>query len=572
MRHWSASLLRQLVRRIQPLRWLARGWLALRNWRRLRFSKLDYVLFSLPAAMPALPETRSWLQERILGAPPLSLWELERIFTRIADDPRPKGLVLRLHGFALSFADLQTLRGLILRLRERGKRVICYAQMLDTAQYYVASAADEIILQPGGELMTTGLRSDLVFLKDTLAAVGVSMDVVAISPYKGAFDQLARSDFSPEGRQQFEWLLDSRYEQIVDGIAAGRNLSSDAVRLMIDTSPHLDSAALASGYVDVLLYEEGLAEHLGAKHLLLWRAAKRRLIVKPKPSAEKHIAMLHVAGLMVPGESGKPPLDIPLPLPFIGDQRAGDQTVVQQVRALMQDDRAAAVVLFIDSGGGAVTAAEAMTAALEALAKTRPLVVYMNGVAASGGYEIATPARWIVAQPGTITGSIGVITAKLVTGSLRDKLHAHSVEFSRGANAGLFSDTAPFDEAQRAQVRASVEYFYGAFIRRVARARGLSLEAVDAVGGGRVWTGAQALTHGLVDELGDVRAAIRKARALADLPDDTPVVLVEKKGKPLPPQLAEAASPAAYLNYCLENARALGGGMAQALLPLRWRE
>lgn len=204
--------------------------------------------------------------------------------------------------------------------------------------------------------------------------------------------------------------------------------------------------------------------------------------------------------------------------------------MVQQVRALMKDERAAAVVLFIDSGGGAVIAAEAMTSALEALAKTRPLVVYMNGVAASGGYEIATPARWIVAQPGTITGSIGVITAKLVTGGLREKLHAHSVEFTRGANANLFSDNAPFDEAQRAQMRASIVHFYEVFISHVARARGLTVEAVDAVGGGRVWTGAQAITHGLVDELGDVRAAIRKACALADLPDDTPVVIVEKKG------------------------------------------
>lgn len=565
-------MIRKFIRKLNPFRLVGRGWLALANWRRRRYKKLDYILLTLPSTMPALPESRGWLRERLLGAPPLSLWELDRIFERIADDPRPKGVILMLRGLALSFADLQTLRGSILRLRERGKRVLCYAQLYDTAQYYVASAADEILMQPGGELMTMGLRRDVVFLKDTLAAVGVAMDVVAISPYKGAFDQLARSELSPEGREQLDWLLDSRYEQIVDGIAAGRNMSAEAVRSMIDTAPHLDDGAIAAGYLNGVMHEEGLAAHIGAKHLTLWRDAKRRLIVKPKRRADQHIALLRVAGLMFPGESGKPPTDIPLPVPFVGEERAGDLTVVRQVRALMKDESTAAVVLFIDSGGGAVIAAEAMTSALAELAKARPLVVYMNAVAASGGYEIATPAKWIVAQPGTITGSIGVITAKPVTGGLREKVYAHTVELSRGANAGIFSDTAPFDEVQRAKVRASVEHFYAQFVSRVARARQMSEESVDAIGGGRVWTGAQALTHGLVDELGDVRAAIQKARELANLPDHAPVVLVEGKGKPLPPQVAEAANPAAYLSYCLENARAIANGTAQALLPVWWKE
>lgn len=553
---------------MNPFRLIGRGWLALANWRRKRYKKLDYILLTLPSSMPALPESRGWLRERFFGTPPLSLWELHEIFERIAGDPRPQGVILVLRGLALSFADLQTLRGMISGLRERGKRVVCYAQLYDTAQYYVASAADQIIMQPGGEMMTMGLRQDVIFLKDTLAAIGVSLDVVAISPYKGAFDQLARSEFSPEGKEQLDWLLDSRYDQIVEGIAAGRKMSAEAVRAMIDTAPHLDDEALAAGYLDAVVHEEGLAAHLNAEHIVPWRDAKRWLIVKQKPGADKHIALLRVAGLMFPGESGKPPADIPVPVPFVGEERAGDLTVVRQVRNLMKDERTAAVVLFIDSGGGAVIAAEAMTSALAELAKSRPLVVYMNGVAASGGYEIATPAQWIVAQPGTITGSIGVITAKPVTGGLREKLYAHSAELSRGANAGIFSDTAPFDEQQRAKVRASVEHFYKQFVRRVALARKMSEEQVDAVGGGRVWTGVQALSHGLVDELGDVRAAIRKARELANLPEHTPVEIVEGKGKLLPPQIAEAATPAAYLSYCLENARAIANGTAQALLPL----
>jgi protease-4 len=569
---WSIGLIRKFLRNLNPIRWFRRGWLAVTNWQRRRFKNLDYILFTVPLSMPALPEQRGWLQARVFGAPPLSLWELQRIFERIAADPRPQGVILVLRGLMMSFADLQTLRGLILHLREQGKRVICYAQFYDTAQYYVASAANEIIMQPGGELMVTGLRRDVVFLKDTLAAVGLAMDVVAISPYKGAFDQLARSEFSPEGREQLEWLLDSRYEQIVDGISAGRGVNADSVRAMIDTAPHLDTDALAAGYLNAVLHEEELAAYLGTKHLVMWRDANRRLIVQPKRRGDKHVALLRVAGLMIPGESGGPPGDLPVPVPFVGEDRAGDITVVQQVRAIMKDESAAAVVLFIDSGGGAVIAAEAMTSALAELAKTRPLVVFMNGVAASGGYEIATPAQWIVAQPGTITGSIGVITAKVVTGNLREKVYVHSTEFLRGANAGIYSDSTPFDDAQREKVRTSIEHFYQQFISRVALARKMSVEAVDAISGGRVWTGAQALSNGLVDELGDVSVAVRKARELASLPDDAPVLMFEGKGKPLSPQIADAVNPAAYLNYCLENARAIANGRAQVLLPFWWRD
>jgi protease IV len=560
----SNKPLSRLLRRLpNPLRTIGRGWLSLRNRQRLRYKKLDYITFTLPSALPPLPEPRGWLRQRLQGPPPLSLWDFDKMLQRIADDPRPQGIILTLRGVAMSLADLQT-------LRERGKRVICYSPSYDLASYYIASAADEILMQTGGDVMTLGLRQQALFLKDALGAVGVSLDVVAISPYKGAFDQLSRGSISPEGQAQLEWLLDSRYDILVNDIAAGRNISPDAVRTMIDTAPHLDTNALQAGYVDGVMFEEGLPDHLKARHLVDWKDAKRRLIVKPKPrGADKYVAILRVSGLMIPGESGEPPGGFRLPLPLIGDERAGDITVVRQVRNLMKNKAAAAVVLFIDSGGGAAIAAEAMASALDELAKDRPLVVYMNSIAASGGYLIAAPAQWIVAQPGTITGSIGVVTAKPVTGELREKLMVNAVEFKRGANAGIYSDAAPFTEAQRAIVRASVEHVYRRFVERVMRSRRMTFEAVDAVGGGRVWTGAQAQANGLVDELGDIRAALKKAKVLAKLPDDAPIAVVSGKGKPLPPQLAEAANPAAYLEYALANARLIANGSAQLVMPLK---
>lgn len=558
----------RVLRALNPLRYVRRGLHLLRNRLRRRH-RIDYIWLTLPSELPALPESRSWLMRRIQGAPSISLWELERALKRLAADPRPKGIILNLRGVSMPLADLQTLRDHIRALRAAGKRVIAYAQSYDMASYFLASACDEIILQPGGELATVGLRQQAVFLKDALAMIGVSFDVVAISPYKGALDSLSRSEISPEGREQLEWLLDARYDLLVREIAAGRKQPVEAVRAMIDTAPHVEAAAASAGFVDAVLYEEQLPDHLDARHIVAWKRAQRLLMMpKPKsPSTDRYVAILPITGMMMPGESGSPPVDLPLPLPIVGDERAGDLTLVRQVRQLLEDENAAAVVLFIDSGGGAVITAEAMTSALMRLAETRPVVAFMNAIAGSGGYEVATPAQWIVAQAATITGSIGVVTAKVVTGGLRDRFGVQTVELTRGANADLFSEGMPFSETQRQQVRAMIEHSYHQFVEKVAHSRKMSPEAVDAVGGGRVWTGEQALERGLVDEIGGLAAALAKARELASLPDDARAVIIEPGGSWLPPKRKDAA---AALTYALENAQALSTGM-QVIMPV-WIE
>lgn len=552
---------------LNPLRWLGRARLFIRNWIRRR-AQIDYITLILPQQMPTLPEPRDRIRRRIFGAPPLSLTELDKIFERIGDDPRPKGVILHLRGFAMPLAQLQTLRNSLQRLREKGKRVICFAQSYSNATYFIASATDEIVMQPGGEVETLGLRAEATFLKDALDSIGVKLDSVAISPYKGAFDSLTRNDISPEGKAQLDWLMDSQFDILVQGMAAGRGVTSEAIRNMIDGAPHLDEAALEAKFVDAIETEEDLHRRLNTKHILTWDSADKKLLIKPPKPAEKYVALLKVSGLMMPGESGKPPVD--LPIPFIGGERAGDLTVVQQVRQLMRDKQAAAVILFIDSGGGASSAAEAMTAALTELAKDRPVVAYMDSIAASGGYHIATPAQWIVAQPGTITGSIGVISAKSVTGGLFERLRVNRMEFVRGANAGYHSDHAPYTDEQRARAMQSIQHVYGQFVQHVARSRSMSYEAVDAVGGGRVWTGVQGRANGLVDELGDLKAALRKARELANLPEDAPLVMLHGKAKPLPAQLTQQNNPAAALHYLRENIQAVTNGSTQALMPVEW--
>ena len=555
----------KFLARLNPIRAIARAIFSLRNRLRKR-AKIDYVMLNLPQEMPTLPEPRHWALQRAIGPSAMSLTELERIFERIGDDPRPKGVILNIHGFAMPLANLQTLRNSIIRLRGKGKRVICYAQSYSNAVYYIASATDEIVLQPTGEVETVGLRSEATFLKDALDMVGVKLDSIAISPFKGAFDQLTRSEMSPEGKAQLDWLLDSQFDMIVTGMAEGRKVSVEAVKAMIDSAPHLDSEALAAHYVDAVETEEALHRRLNSEHVISWQSANKKLLKKWTKRSDKYVALINVSGTMTPGNSGKPPIDIPIP--FIGGERAGDLTVVQQVRHVMEDEQAAAVILYINSGGGAVIAGEAMRSALAELAKDRPLVTYMDGVAASGGYYIATPSQWIVAQPGTITGSIGVISAKPVTNGLYEKLHAHRTEITRGANAGMLSDFAPFTDTQRVRMRQTIEHIYKHFVELVSASRHLSYESVDAIAGGRVWTGVQAKANGLVDELGDLKAALAKARSLANLPDDAPLVMAEGKGKPLPPQLAEKVNPAASLIYMYENLTAIANSSPQLLLDV----
>ncbi|MFN8377793.1 MAG: S49 family peptidase [Anaerolineae bacterium] len=558
---------------LNPFRWVRASIREIRNaWRR-RHHDLEYILIRLPTTLPPLPEYRSWWEERLFGPPPLSLYELEDMFDRIAADSRTRGVVLDIETLELSLADLQTLRAMIGRFRATGKRVVVFASGLMTGEYYAASAADEILLQPTAELAVTGVSATAFFLKDALAMVGVEMDVIAISPFKDAFDQFARADISPEGRAQIEWLLDSRFEQMVQGIAEGRSMTPEAVRAMIDTAPHMDDAALAAGYVDGLIMEDDLPAHLGVKRITEWYDAERRLLI-PRPTRryDRYIAVVRIEGMIMSGESERNPADLPIPIPvrvpLLSEPTAGSATIQEYARQILRDDGVAAVVLYIDSPGGSVVASEAMGAALERVAATRPVIAYMNAVAASGGYWVALPAHHVIAQPGTITGSIGVISAKPVASGLHDVLRITPVTLSRGANADLYDVTKPFNEVQRAQMHAAVRHAYDRFITGVARARKMDPAEVDAIGGGRVWMGDQALERGLVDELGDFRAALAKARAMADLPDHAEAFFIEPGKHPLAPEILEQANPAASFGRLSARVRSLANGRAQAVLPL----
>ena len=535
-------------------------WLVGNLIRRLR-KPPDYVVFVLEGKYPELRTRKTgFLQRRLFPDARLSLQELGEQLRAVQQDPRISGVVLHLRSLQLPAAQAQTIRGLIAQLRSSGKRVVAWSSGYDNTAYYVAAAADEILLQTGGGVSPLGLRASFVFLGDALERAGVKADFVQISPYKSAADPLMRTSMSDEVREMSNWLIDAYYDDFVGAVASGRKLGEDAATALVDGAPYTDLQAVASGVVDKLISEEDLPAYLGTAGrgacLTTWDAVKKRLLRRPPIRPGRYIALIRVEGMIVDGRSQRPPFKSPIPLPLVFNPRAGDLTVVQQVRSALADRRAAAVVLYVNSEGGTSSAAEAMASALQKLAAKKPLVAVMGSIAASGGYWVCTPAQWITAQPDTITGSIGVLSGKVVTAGLLDKLSFRRESIGRGLHADFYDTERPFNDEERKTVWGTIQRVYDVFLDRVSNGRNMSREAADAVGGGRVWTGRQALERGLVDELGGLESGVAKARQLAGLHPRAVLREVGPDRGQTPPPLPD---PASAVRYAAEGLGILGG-------------
>ena len=570
-----------MSRAVFALRYLL--WL-IGNLRRRLGKPPEFVIFTLEGPYPELRAQRAgFLQRRLFPGPRISLHELGEQFSALQQDPRIKGVVLHLRSLQMPVAQVQTLREFIAQLRSSGKRVVTWSTGYDNTRYYVATAADEILLQAAGEASPLGFHGSVVFLADALERIGVKADFVRISPYKSAADQLMRSSMSDEMREMTNWLFDAYYDDFIQAVASGRGLDEDAAKALVDGAPYVDLKALNSGVVDKLIGEEDLPAYLGTEEnparLATWEAVRKKVLRPPPIRSGRYVALIRIEGNIVDGWSQQPPAKSPLPLPLVFDPRAGDLTVVQQARLALRDRRAAAVVLYVNSSGGSAAASEAMAAALQKIAAKKPLVAVMGPVAASGGYYVCTPAQWISAQPGTITGSIGVLTGKVITSSLLDKLLFRRESIARGAHADFQGTERPFNDEERQTVRENIERVYDVFLGRVTASRNMTRESADAVGGGRVWTGSQALERGLVDELGGLEKGLAKARQLAGLNPRAPfreVRMVRGYAQPpmpgtaslnLAPNLA-SPNPAGMLGYAIESMDMIASGKALCLSEL----
>src|SRR5438067_13704815 len=278
----------------------------------------------------------------------------------------------------------------------------------------------------------------------------------------------------------------------------------------------------------------------------------------------KYVALMRIEGTIIDGRSGRLPVKPPIDVPLVGEDRAGDLSVVPLARQVAADKRAAAVVLYVNSRGGSSTASEAMRLALNVVAARKPVVVVMGAVAGSGGYYVATPGSWIIARPSTLTGSIGVLGGKIVTGGLWQKLLFNRETIAFGEHATMQSDERPFTDEERAILKSEIDHFYGAFLDVVAKARKMTRDEVHPIAQGKVWTGRQALERKLVDELGGLDAGLRKARSLAGLSDSAP--LREARPRHVIAPLAEPAPAAGWLGYLLEGLILLSRAPALAVM------
>ncbi len=526
----------------------------------------DFVILDLHGAFTERSETQPLLLRLLPQARRPTMEGLNHILDLIAADPDVKGVVLRLRDLDVALATVQSMRDAVKRFRESGKRAVAYLSQMDVRTYYLASACDEIVAPESAEFGVLGLAAQVVYLKDTLARWGIQGDFLAVSPYKSAADQLVRSDMSDEVRQQFNWILDVNWDQIINGIAEGRKMPRDRVVELLNSAPMLATRAAEAGLIDRVLYEDDLGEFLGGVPKVLPLAQSFPHLYQPYERHTKEaIGIISLEGAIVQGDSRRPPF--PTPLPIFPEATAGSETLLRAFRHAEKDDSIKAIVFYVNSGGGDAVASDLICREVERIRRTKPVVGYMGDVAASGGYYVLSQADYIVAQPLTLTGSIGVIMGKLVTGGLFEKLRAHPVTIQRGENATMLSSERPFTDREREQLRQLLFDIYDMFKARVISGRRLDPAHVEEIAQGKVWTGKQALEMGLVDELGDFEAAVRKATQLAGLPSDRKVPLAAVhagRGYTVPARLAD---PQSWVEYGKQSLSLLFRGNALAMMP-----
>ncbi len=463
---------------------------------------------------------------RLLGGKKRTLRATVEALDRAGEDDRVAGVVAYLGAGAGGMAKAQELRDAVARFRASGKFAIAFAETFGemgpgTQGYYVASAFDEVWMQPTGQVGLVGLMSSSMFYKGTLDKLDIEVLGDRRREFKNAFNAYTERRYTPAHEEAIRVLLEDLLGQIRDGIAADREVPVEAVARWIDEGPYLAQAAADRGIVDRLGYKDEVIaaakERAGEGAKLLFAEAYLERIGPPK-RADKKLALVYGVGAVTRGSGGADPLS--------GSRSMGSDTVAAAIRAAAADEDVAAIVLRVDSPGGSAVASDTIwRAVVQARDEGKPVIVSMGNVAASGGYYVAAGATKIVAQPGTITGSIGVFAGKPNLRKLWNKVGVTFDTVATSDNALAYSTVHGYDERGWASLQASLDQIYADFKDRVAQGRGLSAEEVEEISKGRVWSGVRAHSLGLVDALGGMETAVALAREQAGLPDEDTIEL-----------------------------------------------
>jgi protease-4 len=472
-------------------------------------------------AMPIEQRPEDLFAEVFLSDQPV-IRDIVEALERAGDDERVVGLVADIGTPAIGIAHVQEIRDAIARFRAKKKFALAFSETFGefgpgTGTYYLATAFEEIWLQPSGDLGLTGLLADVPFLRGTLDKLGVQPRFDQRKEYKTALNSLTERKFTPAHRESMKQLIESLFGQIVAGIAKGRSLKEQEVRALVDRGPLSAKEALDARLVDKLAYADHLRAEAkkrggGAQILPLGKYFSR--VRRPDDDDEKTptIALVYGVG---PVERGKSEFD-----PTSSDVSMGSDTVTAGFRAAIEDKNVKAILFRVDSPGGSYVASDTIwRETVRAKEAGKPVIVSMSNLAGSGGYFVAMHADKIVAHPGTLTGSIGVFGGKFVTEGLWSKIGLTFDEVHEGANAAIWSQRIDYSPAGWARVQGALDRIYADFTTKVAEGRRLSKEQVLEIAKGRVWTGEDAKKHGLVDELGGYAVALQLAKRAAKIGD-----------------------------------------------------
>ncbi len=431
-------------------------------------------------------------------------YSLLELLQRVSDDPAVKGLALRLENENMSFARTQELRTALLEFKKSGKQLWVYASELGMVGFYLASCADRIIVHPMGGIVIPGVSVQARFLKTLLEKLGIEVEVHRYGKYKSAVEAFTEDSLSFFNREQLQALVDGIYEDFISTTSSGRNLSSAEMESLVGRAFFRADEAMRLGLIDTICYEDELDSLLldGFKRcrVLSEKEFARSKFFSDRWDEPARIAVVYVTGSIVTGESGTDFLT--------GEMRAGSTTIVRAIKEAMKDKRIKGIVLRVDSPGGDGFASDLIWRAVELARLKKPVVVSMGSLAASGGYYVSCNAERIFALPGTVTGSIGVFSLRLITEGFYNKIGIKRQVVKRGEHADALSDLRRLTPEEDSLLQSEINWFYNQFIQKVAEGRGLTLEGVDSVGQGRVWLAKDAQRFGLVDSLAGLMEAI----------------------------------------------------------------
>jgi protease-4 len=501
--------------------------------------------------------------------------ELAQALREAATDDRIEGLYLHLNAPSMGYGVAREIREGIVAMREAGKPCVAYADIWTTGSWYVGSACETVAMPPGGIGMVTGIDARTTYYAGTFEKLGIESQMLHVGDFKSAVEPYERTEPSEAAAQAMNYLLDGLWGTVVSDIASGRGMSEAEVQALVDRPAMSPSDAVERGLVDVLAYptvlrdmahESAGDDDFAAQVASAMEAAgesaatdddddddgytSMKEYVKGMRAewkrAGEQIAVVYASGPIMSGDPGGGLFD---------DPSLTDVNFREWIRAAADDDQVKAVVIRVDSPGGSGLASDLMWHEIKRVqASGKPVVVSMASYAASGGYYISAPADWIVAQPVTLTGSIGVFGGKLNLAGAYDKLGLTQHSYKRGEQADLLTATVGFDEQGRATYQRFLDEFYDIFLSRVTEGRELERDAVHAVAQGRVWTGEQALERGLVDQLGGLDVALAKAAELASIEGDYGLETFPKQKtfwELLQEDLAEASAPTVRVDLAL---------------------